>query len=357
MQHQDLGPSIVSRIVVSARFVTVSILAVTLVSATLACSVGKASRQPDLKDLSVLDEGTPRGIVIGELGRAASSTEKDGKRVEVYNFTQGYHPATKAGRAGFHFAADVFTLGLWELLADPIEETYAGTEMSAVVTYDEKDHVETSVVREGHYVVTEDRPEAEEEEEMVVLLPGLPTQVPRLDPGTTHVDWEDATYYNTTYECSLRFPNPEGWQLLTEKWELANLHPLVIFAANNPARLLNLFLVLEEMGVEMSMEDNQLAEEQSLRVLIQNARRPIGFKQVSLEQTTVNGHEALIWTYELDFKREGRAHMWTRAFFLKGTQHYQVQILTVPKAYERRKEEIHSIINTFDFLATAKKSA
>ena len=127
----------------------VSIISATLVLASGGCSIGKAAKQPSLKDLSVLDKGTPRGRVISELGKPTFSEEQDGKTIDWYQFVQGYHTATKVGRALFHGAADVFTLGLWELVANPIEDTATGTEMSVEVRYDEYEKVETTVVHKG----------------------------------------------------------------------------------------------------------------------------------------------------------------------------------------------------------------
>ncbi len=149
MQHQDQRPNRAPGTMVSARIILVWCLSAALVSATLGCSIGKAAKQPGLKDLSVLDKGTPRGRVISELGKPTFSEEQDGKTVDWYQFVQGYHAATKVGRALFHAAADVFTLGLWELVANPIEDTATGTEMSVEVRYDEYEKVETTVVHKG----------------------------------------------------------------------------------------------------------------------------------------------------------------------------------------------------------------
>ncbi len=186
-------------------------------------------------------------------------------------------------------------------------------------------------------------------------MPSLAPETPQADPGVAYVDTEDATYYNKTYAFSLRFPNREGWQLLTEKWELSRVGPWPIFAASNPTRFMNLFFTIEDVGVKTSNEDHQLATEQALLVVIQNAEVLVGFEQMSLEPTTVNAHEALIWTYKLTIEKKGRDIVWTQAFFHKDTRHYRVMIVTLGKAYERRKEEIHSIIDTFNFLAPAKQ--
>lgn len=113
------------------------------------CSVYMAAKQPRAKDLSVLKEGTPRSHVIAELGAPVWSGDKSGSKVDVFAFTQGYSAGAKAGRAFFHGAADVFTLGLWEVVGTPVESVASGTEMKVEVTYDENDRVKLAEVIES----------------------------------------------------------------------------------------------------------------------------------------------------------------------------------------------------------------
>lgn len=126
-----------------------TVAALSIMLATSACSVYKASTQPGVKDLGVLKEGTPRALVISEFGVPTVTEQKNGRRVEFYNFKQGYHTSTKAARAVFHGAADVFTLGLWELVGTPIEGMVDGTDMSIEIMYDETDRLEKMVVHKG----------------------------------------------------------------------------------------------------------------------------------------------------------------------------------------------------------------
>ena len=113
------------------------------------CSVYMAAKQPGQKDLSVIKKGTERGLVISELGVPKVSEEKNGKKVEIYMFKQGYHGMVKAGRAVFHGAADFFTLGLWEIVSTPGEAYFDGTDMAIEVTYDENNKVEASRILKG----------------------------------------------------------------------------------------------------------------------------------------------------------------------------------------------------------------
>jgi hypothetical protein len=105
------------------------------------CAAAKATRQPTKKDLSVLREGTDRSRVIAEIGSPAHSMVREGKNIDIFNFVQGYSTGAKAGRALFHGVADVFTLGLWEVVGTPIEGMASGTLIKIEVKYDKDDKV------------------------------------------------------------------------------------------------------------------------------------------------------------------------------------------------------------------------
>ena len=121
-------------------------LALFLITALLTgCSVFMAAKQPPKKDLSVLSRGTPRARLLAELGQPVASETRDGKKVDVFSFTQGYSKPAKATRAVFHGVADVFTLGLWEVVGTPTEAVFDGTKTALEVTYDENNRVENVV--------------------------------------------------------------------------------------------------------------------------------------------------------------------------------------------------------------------
>lgn len=105
------------------------------------CSVYMAAKQPGRLDVSLFQQGTPRGLLLAEFGLPVVAEEKDGRKVEIFKFKQGYSGGAKAGRAIFHGAADVFTLGLWEVVGTPTEGTFDGTDMAYQVTYDKDDKV------------------------------------------------------------------------------------------------------------------------------------------------------------------------------------------------------------------------
>ncbi|HSH69740.1 MAG TPA: hypothetical protein VK997_07465 [Deferrisomatales bacterium] len=93
----------------------------------------------------MLNVGTPRALVVEEFGTPVSSREVEGCRSEVFSFVQGYSKGAKASRVVLHGAADVLTLGLWEVIGTPTEATFDGEKMYYEVTYDENDKVASVV--------------------------------------------------------------------------------------------------------------------------------------------------------------------------------------------------------------------
>jgi len=120
---------------------TISLLVLLTFSAS-GCSVFMAAKQPAKKDLTVLDKGTSRTEVIAEFGAPEWSGEKEGKTVDIFKFAQGYSKGAKVGRAFFHGAADIWTLGLWEVIGTPAEMIADGKNMKLEIVYDADDNVE-----------------------------------------------------------------------------------------------------------------------------------------------------------------------------------------------------------------------
>jgi len=56
----------------------------------VSCSVYMATKQPEKKDLSVLNIGTARSHVIAELGAPIISEETEDGKMDIYKFVQGY---------------------------------------------------------------------------------------------------------------------------------------------------------------------------------------------------------------------------------------------------------------------------
>ena len=124
------------------KFILFTVLLVVLAISVSGCSVFMAAKQPEKKDISLLKEGVSRAVLISEFGAPVISEYKNDKRFEIFKFVQGYSTGAKAGRAFFHGAASVATLGLWELVGTPAEITFNGDEMAFQVSYDENDLVD-----------------------------------------------------------------------------------------------------------------------------------------------------------------------------------------------------------------------
>ncbi len=104
-----------------------------------------AAEQPDKKNLDVMTVGTSRSRVLTEFGQPVSTEIKDGKKVDVFSFTQGYSKAAKAGRAALHGATDVVTGGTSEVIGTPTEAVLSGSKVEYEITYDKDDRVEKAV--------------------------------------------------------------------------------------------------------------------------------------------------------------------------------------------------------------------
>lgn len=108
------------------------------------CSIGKAVQQPKAKDLSVLEAGTSRDRVLVELGQpVVSEKDANGNQTDFFKFIQGQHGAAKAGKGILYGALAITTLGLSEIVTNPVEGTAgAGKEMQIKVTYTAENKVD-----------------------------------------------------------------------------------------------------------------------------------------------------------------------------------------------------------------------
>ena len=126
-----------------------TLLAILILILGSGCSLFMAYKQPDKKDLNVLDKGTPRALVIAELGQPEFTETKDNLRNDFFIFVQGYSSGAKASRLAIHGAADVLTFGLWEVIGTPVEMVADGTQVKVQVVYDAGDCVDYIKVLKG----------------------------------------------------------------------------------------------------------------------------------------------------------------------------------------------------------------
>ena len=130
-----------------------ALLCVLIMLSTSGCAVFMAAKQPDSKNIALFKEGTPRNMLLAEFGYPITEI-RDGKTYEIYTFKQGYSGGAKAARALFHGAADIMTLGLWELVATPTESIFNGTDMSFEVSNDDANRINQVVALKGSVEIT-----------------------------------------------------------------------------------------------------------------------------------------------------------------------------------------------------------
>jgi hypothetical protein len=119
------------------RLLSILTMGITLSLITTGCAVKSAMDQPDKKDTSVFDRGTPRFEVIGEIGQPVDIQKNDdGTITDTYSFIQGYSKGAKAGRAFGHTLMDISTFGLWEIIGSPTEAIASGDKVIVRVKYD-----------------------------------------------------------------------------------------------------------------------------------------------------------------------------------------------------------------------------
>jgi hypothetical protein len=109
-----------------------------------------AAHQADYKDLSFLSEGSSRDKVLTELGPPITTEiDAQGNKVDIFKFRQGFSTGNKTVRMLGHGAADVFTLGLWEVVGTPSEAVFNGKDVVIKVSYDDKGKVKDIVYLKG----------------------------------------------------------------------------------------------------------------------------------------------------------------------------------------------------------------
>jgi len=103
------------------------------------CSVGMASSGTPDPDMNKLKEGVTREQIESTFGEPEEiATNDQGNQVAIYEYEIGNNPDEK--RAVAHFALDVYTLGLWEVVGT-LMEAVKGDTYELEVTYDKNNQV------------------------------------------------------------------------------------------------------------------------------------------------------------------------------------------------------------------------
>ena len=124
------------------------------------CSVYMAGNQPPKVDVATFESGgMSRDQVISKLGVPISSTKhEDGTRTDIFEFYRGSATGWKVGRATFNAVADVFTIGLWEVVATPTEMIIKGDKVTARAEFDKDDMLKEFIVPKSEKLVKEETP-------------------------------------------------------------------------------------------------------------------------------------------------------------------------------------------------------
>ena len=110
------------------------------------CSVYmSADRQSYKGDPSIIQTGAKRADIEAALGAPDSMIPMpEGRSRVVYKIDpKATDKAVKAGATGFNLAADVVTLGLWEVIAFPAELASKDDITNYLITYDKEGKVES----------------------------------------------------------------------------------------------------------------------------------------------------------------------------------------------------------------------
>jgi outer membrane protein assembly factor BamE (lipoprotein component of BamABCDE complex) len=123
------------------------ITAVLIALATPGCSIYKAATAPPPVAVDNIKVGSTRAEALAVFGMPKTTDfAQPNDRTDVYEFVDGNHSASKL-RIIPYVGADVFTLGLAELVLWPMEiALLQGSEGRAVVTFDQDNRVKTVMV-------------------------------------------------------------------------------------------------------------------------------------------------------------------------------------------------------------------
>jgi hypothetical protein len=114
------------------RLVIMAVLVLNMVG----CSIYKAATAPPPVAVDRVTVGTSRAEVMSVFGSPKNTDSAISGKTDIYEFIDGNNGASKL-RILPYIAADVFTLGLAELVLWPLElSVLQGSEGRAVVTFD-----------------------------------------------------------------------------------------------------------------------------------------------------------------------------------------------------------------------------
>ncbi|WP_330112742.1 hypothetical protein VSU16_16615 (plasmid) [Cetobacterium somerae] len=119
------------------------LLGISILSLTLllqGCSAVMAASGTKEANLSALNRGDSRSMVLAKVGHQPARVVNDGKNImEIYELERGNEPST--GRAVAHGVLTLATIGLWEVVGTPLE-VVKGEKYFLTVYYDKNESLE-----------------------------------------------------------------------------------------------------------------------------------------------------------------------------------------------------------------------
>lgn len=157
-----------------------------------------------------------------------------------------------------------------------------------------------------------------------------------------YFDEKTHTFCDEIEGCRLRLTNPKGWKVFLSPFTYDGDWPEGgIFVAECVPRLIWLVVTVDKILEGMTFEDYLLT--------VKLRENLPSWEEVSREKRMINENETFIW--KVRYKENGVVCLGTLAFFQRGAKVYVVCIETPEEAYERRREEINEIIQTFNLIS------
>ena len=120
----------------------VLITALALCSALTGCSPVMEATRPDPVDINQFAVGESRTRVVEVIGAPLSNVSDNGNKCDVYKlYTRGPGDVGKGAIAAGEVVADVFTLGLTEVIFTPVEAATRNKQHTVTFCYDGNDQL------------------------------------------------------------------------------------------------------------------------------------------------------------------------------------------------------------------------
>lgn len=114
--------------------------ALTMIFVIAGCSTSNIANRGEYIEKSSFSKGMPRVDVLARFGRPVETKKKKGRKVDLYRLEQGEKALSKFVKGGLTAFLAVSTIGLSEIVADPVTQTMPVVVFE--VYYDKNERVE-----------------------------------------------------------------------------------------------------------------------------------------------------------------------------------------------------------------------